>query len=182
MAPIAVAVTVVIKEDMVERFLEVMKEDVVGSLERENGGCLRFDVLRDPSTPNKYMFYEMCAHAHAARACGQADARLPSGLNTIYPLLLAGMLMPTLRRGTKRPRTTRHGRSSRRMVASCHRRRSSLRPSTVAASDWPRMRVWHNGNHVHLLVLACRQLSYFCVSTVTRAADHARSRHATSAT
>lgn len=57
--PITIMVTVTIKEDMLEEFLKVMQEDVAGSLERENGGCLRFDVLRDPSTPNKFMFYEM---------------------------------------------------------------------------------------------------------------------------
>lgn len=54
-----ILVTVTVKEDMLEEFLDVMMEDVIGALERENGGCIRFDLLRDPNTANKFIFYEM---------------------------------------------------------------------------------------------------------------------------
>ena len=57
--PLAMLVTVEIKEDAIARFLEIMKEDVEGSLTRENGGCLCFDVNRDLEQANKFYFYEM---------------------------------------------------------------------------------------------------------------------------
>ena len=36
-----------------------MEEDAIGSRERENGGCWRFDVLQDQSNPSKFIFYEV---------------------------------------------------------------------------------------------------------------------------
>lgn len=58
-SPKALVVTVEIRDGRIEEFLKVIKEDAVGSRERENGGCLRFDVLRDASAPNKFIFYEV---------------------------------------------------------------------------------------------------------------------------
>ena len=38
---------------------QVIEEDAIGSRERENGGCLCFDVLRDKTAANKFVFYEV---------------------------------------------------------------------------------------------------------------------------
>ncbi|KAJ1623324.1 hypothetical protein T492DRAFT_1055497 [Pavlovales sp. CCMP2436] len=65
MAPTNI-VTLTIKEEMVEQFIAVAMEDSRASLENENGGCLRFDVLRDSLTPNKFIFYEMYKDEAAA--------------------------------------------------------------------------------------------------------------------
>ena len=48
-----------IQQDRVPEFLEIIEEDAKGSRERENGGCLRFDVLRDQAQSNKFIFYEV---------------------------------------------------------------------------------------------------------------------------
>ena len=48
---------------MVAQFLEVMKVDVAGS--RGEPGCLRFDLLRDKSSPNTFVFYEVYTDADA---------------------------------------------------------------------------------------------------------------------
>lgn len=56
-APIAVVVNVEVKEDRVDEFLSVMEHDAVES--RKEEGCLRFDVLRDLTNPNKFVFYEV---------------------------------------------------------------------------------------------------------------------------
>ncbi len=65
-APKAVVVSVQIKPDRIDDFLKVIEEDAVGSRERENGGCLRFDVLRDQSDPTKFIFYEVYKDDEAA--------------------------------------------------------------------------------------------------------------------
>lgn len=57
--PVALIVSVEIDASRIEEFLKVIEEDAIGSRERENGGCLRFDVLRDQSNPCKFVFYEM---------------------------------------------------------------------------------------------------------------------------
>ena len=57
--PFALIVSVEIKPDRVEDFLKVIEEDAIGSREKEQGGCLRFDVLRDRTDPNKFVFYEV---------------------------------------------------------------------------------------------------------------------------
>ena len=58
-APIVLIVSVEIKPDRIEDFLRVIEEDAIGSREREDGGCLRFDVIRDVSDSNKFIFYEV---------------------------------------------------------------------------------------------------------------------------
>lgn len=47
------------------RLAQVIEEDAVGSRERENGGCLRFDVLRDQEKSNVFRFYEVYVDAAA---------------------------------------------------------------------------------------------------------------------
>ena len=64
--PKAVVVSVQIKPDRIDDFLKVIEEDAIGSRERENGGCLRFDVLRDQSDPTKFIFYEVYKDDEAA--------------------------------------------------------------------------------------------------------------------
>lgn len=56
--PIVVFVTVEIHADRIEEFLRVIEQDAIGSRLNEDGGCLRFDVLRDRSDANKFHFYE----------------------------------------------------------------------------------------------------------------------------
>ncbi len=56
-APIAVVVNVEVKPDRVEEFLRVMEHDAIES--RKEEGCLRFDVLRDLTDSNKFVFYEV---------------------------------------------------------------------------------------------------------------------------
>lgn len=57
--PVCLVVTVEIKEDRIEEFLRVIEADAIGSRTKENGGCLRFDVLRSNSQSNKFIFYEV---------------------------------------------------------------------------------------------------------------------------
>ena len=57
--PISLIVSVEIKSDKVADFLKVIEEDAIGSRERENGGCLRFDVHRDQANDSKFIFYEV---------------------------------------------------------------------------------------------------------------------------
>lgn len=49
----------------------VIEADAVGS--QQEAGCVRFDVLRDQSNPNRFFFYEVC---HASPPyCTPARAR-----------------------------------------------------------------------------------------------------------
>jgi quinol monooxygenase YgiN len=64
--PLAIVVNVEIVEERIEEFLKVIEIDAKGSIENENGGCLRFDVLRDHSDPKKFTFYEVYVDAEAA--------------------------------------------------------------------------------------------------------------------
>ncbi len=57
--PVALLVRVEIKSDRLDQFMNIMKEDAIHSIQRENGGCLRFDVLQDPKDKNKFTFYEV---------------------------------------------------------------------------------------------------------------------------
>lgn len=57
--PVALIVNVEIKKDRVNDFLKVIEQDAIGSRERENGGCLRFDVHRDQTDESKFIFYEV---------------------------------------------------------------------------------------------------------------------------
>tara|TARA_A100001035_G_C27519266_1_gene380080 strand:- start:137 stop:559 length:423 start_codon:yes stop_codon:yes gene_type:complete len=57
--PISLIVSVTIKEDRLTDFLKVIEEDAVGSRERENGGCYRFDVIKVAGETNKFVFFEV---------------------------------------------------------------------------------------------------------------------------
>jgi (4S)-4-hydroxy-5-phosphonooxypentane-2,3-dione isomerase len=55
---IAMWVKVRIKPDMREKFLKAIEVDALGS-ERDEPGCLRFNVLQDEKDANVYYFYEI---------------------------------------------------------------------------------------------------------------------------
>ena len=55
-----------IKEEHVDEFVAVMKEDATQS--RLEAGCLRFDLLRDNDNPNKFACYEVWSNADALKA------------------------------------------------------------------------------------------------------------------
>jgi quinol monooxygenase YgiN len=58
-SPIGLLVTVEIKPERLHEFLEVMKIDAIDSCAKENGGCLKFDVLKHGDAENKFTFYEV---------------------------------------------------------------------------------------------------------------------------
>lgn len=64
---IAVFVTVKVKPERLDDFLEAIEEDARGSREDEPG-CLRFDVLRDAEDQNTFYFYEIYRDAEAQKA------------------------------------------------------------------------------------------------------------------
>jgi autoinducer 2-degrading protein len=51
-------ITVKIKPELRERFLEVIEDDATSSV-RDEPGCLRFEVLQDISDPDTYHFFEV---------------------------------------------------------------------------------------------------------------------------
>ena len=55
---IAIWVKVRIKLDMREKFLKAIEADALGS-ERDEPGCLRFNVLQDEKDANVYYFFEV---------------------------------------------------------------------------------------------------------------------------
>jgi autoinducer 2-degrading protein len=60
----AVIVSLQVKPDMVDRFLEVIGENSRAS-RRDEPGCLRFDVHRDNDDPNHFLLYELYADERA---------------------------------------------------------------------------------------------------------------------
>jgi quinol monooxygenase YgiN len=56
---IALIVNVEIAPNRIEEFLDTIIKDAKGSINNEDGNCLRFDVLRDLNFPNKFVFYEV---------------------------------------------------------------------------------------------------------------------------
>lgn len=58
-------VTVEIEKTRVPEFLEIMKEDAIDTVTKENGGCYKFDVLKDKESDNKFHFYEIYRDADA---------------------------------------------------------------------------------------------------------------------
>jgi (4S)-4-hydroxy-5-phosphonooxypentane-2,3-dione isomerase len=63
-------VTVKIKPEKRQQFLEVIEDDSICSV-RDEPGCVRFDVLQDNSDPNTYYFYEVYQDEAAFAAHGQ---------------------------------------------------------------------------------------------------------------
>ena len=55
---LAIWVKVRVKPDMREKFLKAIEHDALGS-ERDEPGCLRFNVLQDQKDANVYYFYEV---------------------------------------------------------------------------------------------------------------------------
>jgi len=64
---IAIWVKVRVKPEGRERFLKAIEVDCLGS-ERDEPGCVRFNVLQDTSDPNVYYFYEVYADEAAIQA------------------------------------------------------------------------------------------------------------------
>jgi autoinducer 2-degrading protein len=58
MTMLAMWVKVRVKPDQRQRFLEAIEHDALGS-ERDEPGCLRFNVLQDAADENVYYFYEV---------------------------------------------------------------------------------------------------------------------------
>src|SRR2546427_5936269 len=54
---LAIWVKLRIKPEQRQRFLQAIEVDALGS-ERDEPGCLRFNVLQDAQDPNVYYFYE----------------------------------------------------------------------------------------------------------------------------
>ena len=95
---LAIWVKVRVKPDQKKRFLEAIEVDALGS-ERDEAGCLRFNVLQDAQDENTYYFYEVYkdeaaleAHRKAPHyAVWQAAANTLSGreparrMKTVFP-------------------------------------------------------------------------------------------------
>jgi autoinducer 2-degrading protein len=65
--PLILFVTVKIKPDQRQRFLEVIEDDAVSSV-RDEPGCLRFEVLQDEQDENTYYFCEVYRDTAALEA------------------------------------------------------------------------------------------------------------------
>jgi autoinducer 2-degrading protein len=63
----AIFVTVKVKPEQRERFLEVIEYDAIHSVQDEPG-CVDFNVLQDPSDPDTYYFYEVYRDEEAMAA------------------------------------------------------------------------------------------------------------------
>jgi autoinducer 2-degrading protein len=55
---LAIWVKARVKPEQREKFLRAIEHDALGS-ERDEPGCLRFNVLRDEKDPNVYYFFEV---------------------------------------------------------------------------------------------------------------------------
>jgi (4S)-4-hydroxy-5-phosphonooxypentane-2,3-dione isomerase len=64
---LAMLVSVKIRPEMRERFLETIEDDALCSV-RDEPGCLRFDVLQDEADENHYYFYEVYRDSDALAA------------------------------------------------------------------------------------------------------------------
>ncbi len=69
---LAMLVSVKIRPEMRERFLETIEDDALCSV-RDEPGCLRFDVLQDNEDPDRYYFYEV----YRDEAAFEAHTRTP---------------------------------------------------------------------------------------------------------
>ncbi len=64
---LAIWVKVRIKPELRQRFLEAIEVDALGS-ERDEPGCLRFNVLQDERDENVYYFFEVYKNEAALEA------------------------------------------------------------------------------------------------------------------
>ena len=69
---LAVWVKVRIKPDQRQRFLDAIEVDALGS-EKDEPGCLRFNVLQDNGDANTYYFYEV----YKDQAANEAHRTMP---------------------------------------------------------------------------------------------------------
>src|SRR4029453_13529249 len=104
---LAMWVKVRIKPDQREKFLDAIEVDALGS-ERDEPGCLRFNVLQDEKDPNVYYFFEVYKDQAALEAHrlpplgggGRTPRRSPrapplrDGLSRRAPLLGQGLVAP----------------------------------------------------------------------------------------
>ena len=67
----ALVVTIQIKPEHREAFMEAMLDDARGSVQNEPG-CLRFDVIQDAEDPNRIHLYEVYRDQAAIEAHRQA--------------------------------------------------------------------------------------------------------------
>ena len=92
---LAIWVKVRIKPTMKDKFLKAIEVDALGS-ERDEGGCLRFNVLQDAKDENVYYFYEIYKGRGRPRgpprgaplcrvAGGGRLARRPDGGGALHP-------------------------------------------------------------------------------------------------
>jgi hypothetical protein len=83
--PIVKVVKAVVNEAMMDRFLEVMREDQIGSLQHEDGGCLQFQLLRDPKAPNEFRIIEKserrARRGRGAKVDGRSTSLRSAGLS-----------------------------------------------------------------------------------------------------
>ena len=63
-------VTVQVKPEHVAEFLEVVRYDAEHS-EKDEPGCLRFDVIQDKDDQNRFYFYEVYRDEAALRRTGR---------------------------------------------------------------------------------------------------------------
>jgi quinol monooxygenase YgiN len=56
---IALFVSLKVKPDQRDRFLQVAEDDSTSSVRDEGGGCLRFDVYQDNEDQNRFYFHEV---------------------------------------------------------------------------------------------------------------------------
>ncbi len=68
---LALIVSLKVKPELRDRFLQVAEDDSTCSA-RDEPGCLRFDVLQDPSDENHFYFYEVYRDDAALQAHTQA--------------------------------------------------------------------------------------------------------------
>ncbi len=66
----AIFVTLKVKPDRRQQFLEVVEDDAVSSV-RDEPGCVDFQVLQDQTDPDTYYFYEVYRDEEAFKAHGQ---------------------------------------------------------------------------------------------------------------
>jgi quinol monooxygenase YgiN len=68
---VVLQVTVQVKPDHVSQFLEQVRYDAEHS-EKDEPGCLRFDVIQDRDDPNRFYYYEVYRDEAALEAHRQA--------------------------------------------------------------------------------------------------------------
>ena len=61
---VALLVSIRIRPDRLTEFINIIEADALGS--RQEPGCLRFDVLRDPHDDHRFHLYEMYRDEAAA--------------------------------------------------------------------------------------------------------------------